>query len=304
MSVLDEKTCNQETSDSGFPPSLDHGKSSLLKKDIPWAARLLWGSPLLVALAAAVGGCLLLRSHTVSWLAPAALVSSALFLMFGSAILLGVIREDGLRAEEADSCANDCGDLYWALSKVKDDTLKGLAWVNFKQLRTFTVIAQRQTRMSYYASITAAAVAFLVLTSGAAVAIGLPTTAAKITAGTLATVGTVLSGFLAKTFLRAYQMASRQMSYYYGQPLVHCYLLHAEWLALEARVGMHRARSRRGRKLPTVSAVPADGPVMFVPCLPGRWQGRARPHHGGCCRARRRATGRRGKRRSAGCLRG
>ena len=25
-------------------------------------------------------------------------------------------------------------------------------------------------------------------------------------------------------------MASRQMSYYYGQPLVHCYLLHAQWL--------------------------------------------------------------------------
>ena len=29
-------------------------------------------------------------------------------------------------------------------------------------------------------------------------------------------------------------MASRQMSYYYGQPLVHCYLLHAQWLASEA----------------------------------------------------------------------
>jgi hypothetical protein len=27
-------------------------------------------------------------------------------------------------------------------------------------------------------------------------------------------------------------MTSRQMSYYYGQPLVHCYLLHAEWLTL------------------------------------------------------------------------
>jgi hypothetical protein len=27
---------------------------------------------------------------------------------------------------------------------------------------------------------------------------------------------------------------SLQMSYYYGQPLVHCYLLHAEWLASEA----------------------------------------------------------------------
>jgi Cyanobacterial TRADD-N associated 2-Transmembrane domain len=234
VSALGEETRKQETSDSDLPPSLHSGKPSLPKEDMPWAARLLWGSPLLVALASAVGGCLLLRSHTVSWLAPAALVSSALFFMFGSAILLGAVRENGIRKEETNRCADDCEDLYWALSRVKDDTLKGLAWLNLKQLRTFTVIAQRQTRMSYYASITAAAVAFLVLTSGAAVAIGLPTTAAKITAGTLATVGTVLSGFLAKTFLRAYQIASRQMSYYYGQPLVHCYLLHAEWLALEA----------------------------------------------------------------------
>jgi hypothetical protein len=89
--------------------------------------------------------------------------------------------------------------------------------------------------MSYYASLVAAAISLLVLTSGAAVAIGLPATAAKVTAGVLATTGTVLSGFLVKTFLRAYQMASRQMSYYYGQPLVHCYLLHAQWLAGEAR---------------------------------------------------------------------
>ena len=73
------------------------------------------------------------------------------------------------------------------------------------------------------------------LTTGAAVAIGLPVTTAKVTAGALAAAGTVLSGFLVKTFLKAYQMASRQMSYYYGQPLVHCYLLHAEWLASEAR---------------------------------------------------------------------
>ena len=44
-----------------------------------------------------------------------------------------------------------------------------------------------------------------------------------------------MSGFFAKTFLKSYQMASRQMSYYYGQPLVHCYLMHAQWLASEAR---------------------------------------------------------------------
>jgi hypothetical protein len=234
MSTLDEETCKQDTRDSDFPPSFHSDKPSLPRKDIPRAARFLWVSPLLVALIAAIGGLFLLRSHTASWLAPATLVSSALFLMFGSAVRFGAIREDGLRAEETASCSDDCRDLYWALSAVKDRTLRGLAWVNFEQLRTFTVIAQRQARMSYYASIMATAVAFLVLTSGTAVAIGLPTTAAKITAGTLATAGTVLSSFFAKTFLTASQMASRQMSYYYGQPLVHCYLLHAEWLASEA----------------------------------------------------------------------
>jgi hypothetical protein len=50
----------------------------------------------------------------------------------------------------------------------------------------------------------------------------------------VATAGTALSSFLARTFLSAYQMASRQMIYYYGQPLVHCHLLNAERLAREA----------------------------------------------------------------------
>jgi hypothetical protein len=41
-----------------------------------------------------------------------------------------------------------------------------------------------------------------------------------------------MAGFLLATFMNTYRMAARQMSYYYGQPLVHCYLLHAEWLTL------------------------------------------------------------------------
>lgn len=61
--------------------------------------------------------------------------------------------------------------------------------------------------------------------------LGLTGTPAKITAASLTAAGSALSGFLATTFMKAYAMASRQMSYYYGQPLVHCYLLHAEWLA-------------------------------------------------------------------------
>jgi hypothetical protein len=188
---------------------------------------------LLIAAAAAVSG-LLLRSHVSSWLDLAAFVTSAFFFLSGVVVPLGVIREKNLEREARKHCDDDNEDLRWALSGIEDHTLKGLAWVNVKQLRTFTFIAQRQARMSYYASLVAAAISLLVLTTGAAVVISLPTTAAQVTAGALATTGAALSGFFARTFLSTYKMASRQMSYYYGQPLVHCYLLHGERLAREA----------------------------------------------------------------------
>ena len=74
----------------------------------------------------------------------------------------------------------------------------------------------------------------LVLLVGAAVAVGEPSSGGRITAGSLAVLGTALSTFLSKTFLRTYDMSLRQMSYYYGQPLVHCYLYLAEWQTLLA----------------------------------------------------------------------
>jgi hypothetical protein len=80
-----------------------------------------------------------------------------------------ILTLDMIRAPDLDGA-----EVFSALSHVSggpgfdaDFHPERLAWFNLKQLRTFTAIAQRQTRMSYYASITAAAVAFLVLTSGA-----------------------------------------------------------------------------------------------------------------------------------------
>jgi hypothetical protein len=188
-----------------------------------------------MAVGTTAGGIALFMSHVGSWLAPAAFVAGPFFLLSAAAVDLGLARERRLEETEEKACENDCRDLYWALNDIEDRTLKGLAWVNYRQLRGFIGIAQRQARMSFYTSLVAAAISLFVLTSMAAVAIGVPTTAAKVTAGLLATAGSVLSGFLAKTFLTSYQMASRQMSYYYGQPLVHCYLLLAEWLAAQGR---------------------------------------------------------------------
>ena len=199
------------------------------------AAGLLSAALLLVAMAATVGGASLLRSHASGWLVPAAFVTGAFFFISSVVVPLGVLRESGIDAHEKENCRKDCEDLLWALEGIGDGTLKRLAWINFRQLRAFTAIAQKQARMSYYASLGAAAISFLTLASGAAVAIGLSATTAKVAVGALATAGSVLSGFLVKVFLESYQMASRQMSYYYGQPLVHCYLMHAQWLASEAR---------------------------------------------------------------------
>jgi hypothetical protein len=231
----ENKTTTAEDMRRDIPPSLARNGKKPPEGPSWWLSTLLPLSLFLIGAVTTGGGLWLFRSHASSSLAPAAFVAGPFFLISAVAVQLGVARERRLEKAEDMACEEDCLDLYWALNCIEDRTLKGLAWVNYKQLRNFIIIAQRQARMSFYASLVAAAISLLVLTSIASVAVGLPTTAAKVIAGLLATVGSVLSGFLTKTFLRSYQMASHQMSYYYGQPLVHCYLLLAEWLASEGR---------------------------------------------------------------------
>jgi hypothetical protein len=218
-----------------IPPSLALSGQKQPEKTSRWASALLPLSLLAMAVATTAGGILLFRSHAGRSLASAAFVAGPFFLISAAAVQLGITRERRLQKTEDEECKKECRDLYWALNDIEDRTLKGIAWVNYEQLRSFIRIAQRQARVSFYASLVAAAAALLVLTSIAAVAISLPTTTGKVTAGLLAAAGSALSGFLAKTFLTSYQLASRQMSYYYGQPLVHCYLLLADWLAKEGR---------------------------------------------------------------------
>jgi hypothetical protein len=230
-----EITVEAEDRGSDTPPSLEGSSECPTGKKMAPAAGLLSAMLLLVAVGATAGGGWLLRSHADSGLVPAAFVTGVFFFVSSVVVPLGVLRESGFEAEEKGNCERDFRDLWWALGGIGDRALRRLAWLNFKQLRTFTAIAQRQARTSYYVSVAAAAISLLALASGAAVAVGLSATTGKVAVGVLATAGSVLSGFLAKTFLKSYQMASRQMSYYYGQPLVHCYLMHAQWLASEAR---------------------------------------------------------------------
>jgi hypothetical protein len=199
-------------------------------------------SLLFVAAAAAEAGVVLLRSQTNGRFAPVAFVIAGFFFVAAVAAQVVAAREHRIEADEDSECEQDCDVLRQALNRISDSdsTLKGLADVNFRQMRVFTVIAQRQARMSYYASLTAAAISLLVLLTGVTAAYGLTGTPAKITVASLAAAGSALSGFLSATFLKTYAMASRQMSYYYGQPLVHCYLLHAQWLASIADEHIHK----------------------------------------------------------------
>jgi hypothetical protein len=185
-----------------------------------------------VAAGACYGGVLLLKSHAYSYLGAAAFIAAAFFLVSAGAVPIVMFREGCLEEDEDQKCKNDCDDLVKALSDIPNTTLSGLAKANFRQMRMFTVIALRQARMSYYASLVAASVALLVLAAGGAVTVGLVGTTAKVAAGGVTFVGVAMSGFLSATFLKTYEIAARQMSYYYGQPLVHCYLLHSEWLTL------------------------------------------------------------------------
>jgi hypothetical protein len=244
MSGNAEATMSADNLRGDIPPSLVCPGPRLSGETGRWPSGWLPIALFVMAVVTTAGGIALFMSHVGSWLAPAAFVAGPFFFLSAVAVDLGLGRERRLEETEEKACQNDCRDLYWALNDIEDRTLKGLAWVNYRQLRGFIGIAQRQARMSFYTSLVAAAISLLVLTSMAAVAIGVPTTAAKITAGLLATAGSVLSGFLAKTFLTSYQMASLQMSYYYGQPLVHCYLLLAKWLAAQGREEFGDAEGR------------------------------------------------------------
>src|ERR1700761_4497013 len=219
-----------------YPVGLGQPGVDAPREPLPLAAKVLAAALGFVSIVAGCGGGWLLTERPSAGLALAAFVTSAFFFLATVVVPLGMAREIRLEGEEARSCRADCQDLDQALpddgTQYLQQSLKHLTVANFKQMRTFTGIAQRQARMSYYASLLGASLSLLVLLAGAAAAIGVPTLAGKVAAGSLAAVGTALSAFLSKTFLRAYDMGLRQMSYYYGQPLVHCYLYHAEWLTL------------------------------------------------------------------------
>jgi hypothetical protein len=160
------------------------------------------------------------------------LIWPALFLVVAAIVgPAAVIFAQRARARRVGQSQQELAALRLATCDVGDKALGRLVAFNFQLLDRFVEVALGQARAAYIFCLIAASVSLMVLLGGTAAVMVAPGTGAQIAIGTLTGVGALLSGFISATFQKQYAAATQQMSFYYGQPLVHCYLLHAEWLA-------------------------------------------------------------------------
>lgn len=183
----------------------------------------------LVVVAAALVASTLLLDRKTYGVPIAAMLIVAAFLLVG-AVAVPIVAEELQRARQQR--------LAWfrdeseALARIagKNSPLGNLIAFNFRLMERFVGVAITQAQASFLACTVAATAGLLVLLVGAATVLTVHGLASQITVGALTTIGAAVGCYITVTFLNTFKMTSRQMSYYYGQPLVHCYLLHAEWL--------------------------------------------------------------------------
>jgi hypothetical protein len=107
---------------------------------------------------------------------------------------------------------------------------------NQRRIDEYNQIAWDQARGSYRNSQIAMAIGLAVLVGGVITTILESRTAAQLVIGVLTGLGSAMSAYLGATFMRAYTQAIDQMNYYYGQPLVHSYLLEAERMSMNPEI--------------------------------------------------------------------
>ncbi|MEU8815423.1 hypothetical protein [Actinoplanes sp. NPDC048796] len=170
--------------------------------------------------------------HEAQGVPLASMLIVAAFLAISAVVVpLVVLGSHRSRRRRWERRERECRELAHIAKSINDPALGDLITFNFRLMHRFVAVAITQSRTSYFACIGAATAGLLVLLVGATAALSVQDLAGQITAAVLTAVGAALSSFLSVVFLRPFQMTAKQMSYYYGQPLVHCYLLHAEWLA-------------------------------------------------------------------------
>ncbi|MFF5290479.1 TRADD-N-associated membrane domain-containing protein [Paractinoplanes globisporus] len=192
-----------------------------------------------IALVSGLGaGVLIWLASYVDAHPPRTLPGTVLFLLAGGLVILAVampFAAIGMRRfheHRQEQSEKEFKSIENASGKVIDEALGGLISFNFRLMDRFINVALMQAKAAYLLCAVSAGAALLVLLTGTAMLLTAGT--AQVWVGGLTAAGTALFGFISVTFMRMFRATSRQMSYYYGQPLVHCYLLHAEWLGERA----------------------------------------------------------------------
>lgn len=228
MPDTDVKINTSVTTDGIAQPQADSTKDTD-EKGAHWIG-LLFGGVLLVVTGGLVGGALLLDRKTNSVPLAAMLIVAAFTFVAAFAVPVIVYALQRARSRREQWFEKEYKTLEKFAKTGNNSPLGDLIAFNFRLMERFVGVAITQAQASYLACTVAATAGLVVLIVGATTVLTVDGLASQITVGALTTVGAAVGSYVSVTFLNTFKMTSRQMSYYYGQPLVHCYLLHAEWL--------------------------------------------------------------------------
>lgn len=205
----------------------------VVQADLSRARRTAWlfGGAFFLAAAGLAGSALRLDRSAYGVPVASMFIVAAFLLVAEVAVPTMVFSMQRARRRRWERRERECAELMAIAATIEDDPALGdLLTFNFRLMDRFVAVAIAQSRGSFLACTAAASAGLLVLLAGSAAVLSVPDMTGQIVAGVLTGAGSALSAYLSVTFLNTFRMTSKQMSYYYGQPLVHCYLLHAEWL--------------------------------------------------------------------------
>jgi hypothetical protein len=189
-----------------------------------------WGAACLVVIGAGVVLSLGLSQRAVGAIIAGTVTGVLVLAAVGGSIALYAMRQRHYRHMFFRIAADK--HLRAALRKDirSNEALPELILFNRAEMARFECIAQTQAKSSHRAGLVAASVGLAALVGGVVLALTAPGADEKAAAAAVGVCSAAVSGFISHAFLATYRMAAQQMSFYYGQPLVNCFLLHAELL--------------------------------------------------------------------------
>jgi hypothetical protein len=174
---------------------------------------------------------------------------AALLVLVAATSPFAVIAMERARARHRKLSEEEFDLIDDATANTTNEELGKLISFNFRLMDRFVAVALGQAKAAYVFCALSSSAALFVLLAGAMSVIVADSVTEQVSVTLLSSAGATLSGYISVTFLRTFKITSRHLEYYYGQPLVHCYLLHAEWLADRIGLDDHAASTELQKAL-------------------------------------------------------